>query len=40
MTATVNFVVYTGVAPGSGSTQTGIRLRVQMMMTLQLFYIL
>jgi len=27
MTATVNFVVYTGVAPGSGSTQTGIRLK-------------
>ena len=27
MTATVNFVVYTGVAPGSAATQTGIRLK-------------
>ena len=27
MAAKVNFQVYTGVAPGSGSTQTGIRLK-------------
>jgi len=27
MTAKVNFVVYTGVAPGSGATRTGIRLK-------------